>query len=112
MLPNIPATCAIGLSNVRIIHLRFTSKVRQMRSGFFFLIKKAQSNVLTLTFSWSIPVYGDMEEFKKKSNLCLVLFYFQFNFKGPLQLKLKQKLKAPQKNAKHHYMKLFGCCFK
>ena len=88
MLPNTPATCVIGLSNVSQIHLRFTSKVWQMRSGFFFVIKKARSNVLTVSFSWSIPVYGDMEECNIKSNLCLLLFYFQSNFKGLLQLKL------------------------
>ena len=77
MLPNMPATCVIGLSNVSQIHLRFMSKVWQMRSGFFFAIKKAQSNVLTVSFSWSIPVYGDMKEFNIKQ-IC-AYFYFIFN---------------------------------
>ena len=88
MLPNMPATCVIGLPNVSQIHLRFMSKVWQMRSAFSFAIKKAQSNVLTVSFSWSIPVYGDVKEFNIKSNLCLLLYYFQSNFKGLLQLML------------------------
>ena len=88
MLPNMPATCVLGLPNDSQIHLQFMSKVWQMRSGFFFVIKKAQSNVLTVSFSWLIPVYGKMEEFNIKSNLCLFLFYFQSNFKGLLQFKL------------------------